>query len=129
MTLEQQRSEFALNLLQGTKANQLLEESDFTGFMNGIPTMILQNGFGQALAFLLSRISRKNGLNKYEFAFNGIKDWLQTRNLLDKKSDNASIMENISKMTQSQYLEAQEESMKLLQWLKRYVKAFGKGDD
>jgi CRISPR-associated protein Cmr5 len=85
--------------------------------------MILQNGFGQTLAFLISKEKNKEQKgDKHRTAFDIITEWLIARKLIrqDQPSD---ILKQISEMEQSKYLQAQKETLAMLEWLKRYANA------
>jgi len=84
----------------------------------GLPSMILQNGFGQTLAFLLSK-----GKDKHLAAFEIIALWLVNRKFISPSNQQLDILNQISKMNQAQYLQAQRETLAMLEWLKRYANA------
>ncbi len=116
---EQKRSAFALQHLQ--KHGQI--NKDLANFIVGTPTMILQNGFGQAMAFLLSKGNGKKKDEKHNFVFNTICAWSGKEN--NKISEDKNTFFNtVAGLSQEEYLNLQEEALKLLQWLKRYARAF-----
>ncbi|MGM0609239.1 MAG: type III-B CRISPR module-associated protein Cmr5 [Candidatus Muiribacteriota bacterium] len=115
-TLGQERSKFALEkVLEIKKKNAA---SEFRTFSAGAPTMILQNGFGQALAFWCAK-------NKEHFdsMFDIVREWLNQRGFITS-SDKESFFKNISSISQSEYISAQKEAMNLLEWVKRYSHSF-----
>jgi CRISPR-associated protein Cmr5 len=116
-TLGQERSQFALERVIGcgSKINK-----DVKSFTAGAPTVILQNGFGQAMAFWLSK---KSGY-KYEFVLESIKGWLINKKFIDSNKDYKDFILTLSKMNQKEYLSAQKEALLLLEWIKRYASAF-----
>ena len=63
-----------------------------------------------------------------------IREWLSLKkddienNFIKKCADNKELIKNISKLEQTDYLSAQKETLKLLEWVKRYAQAF-KGDE
>lgn len=119
---EQKRSDFALNQIR----NKTISE-DFANFIVGTPTMILQNGFGQTMAFLLSKckgVFDEN--NKYFFTYQSIARWCERENDSIPSSP-VDFFQAVSVLTQSEYLTLQEEALKMLQWLKRYARAFQVG--
>ncbi len=117
-TLGQKRAEFALNSLQELPGT--LRE-DFKTFTAGLPALILQNGFGQALAFLKAKA---NGQDKHQHSFSIIVNWLVNRNILTPEDNNdVGYLEQISTMDQQEYLQAQKETLAMLEWLKRYANA------
>ena len=123
---EQQRSNFALKQLKETysKDEEFIIDKDLANFIVGTPTMILQNGFGQTMAFLLSKCKGKfNESDKHYFTFRSIARWSHRINetVPDKESEFFNSVSNLKKMD---YLLLQEEALKMLQWLKRYARAF-----
>jgi CRISPR-associated protein Cmr5 len=118
-TLGQERAEFALNKILSVIKKEI-DQKKLKAFSSGAPNMILQNGFGQALAFWLSK-SKDN--NHYDVIFKIVKEWLEKKNYVNSSNDKEFI-ENISKMSQQDYLKCQKESIALLEWVKRYANAF-----
>lgn len=116
-TLGQMRAEFALNSLQDLP--DTLRE-DFKAFTAGLPALILQNGFGQALAFLKAKA---NGRDKHQHSFSIIISWLVNRNILTPENNDVGYLQQLSNMDQQAYLQAQKETLAMLEWLKRYANA------
>jgi len=116
-TLGQQRAAYCLDKIRDLD-NSLRE--DFESFTAGLPAMILQNGFGQALAFLKAKAK---GQDKHQAAFEIITTWLVQREILREPSDDADLLSQLSKMDQKKYLQAQRETLAMLEWLKRYANA------
>lgn len=113
-TLGQKRAEFALKKVISVPNDK---KEKFKPFSAGAPSMILQNGFGQALAFWISK-----GKDEHMAMFNIVKEWL----LLNKfvaVENKADFIQDISVMEQSKYLAAQKETLALLEWVKRYANA------
>lgn len=110
-TKAQQRSSFALQELRNLSANR----DKFKPFIAGLPSMILQNGLGQTLAFLQAK-----GKDEHKAAFSIIVNWLKREKILTSGSPLQAV-EEISKLNQQNYLLAQEEGLKLLEWVKRYA--------
>jgi len=113
-TLGQKRAEFALNKILEIPKDK---KERFEPFSAGAPSMILQNGFGQALAFWIAK-----GKNEHKTMFNIVKEWLCLNNLA-KGQDVTAFIRDISEMKQSDYLTAQKETIALLEWVKRYANA------
>jgi CRISPR-associated protein Cmr5 len=108
-TKEQQRAEFALN-----KINSIGKiDKETANFFVGLPTMLLTNGVGQTLVFLLSKKDKKHAI-----AFKAIKDGLKDIN------DDKKFIENLNKIDQKEYLNKQNEALAISNWLKRYARAF-----
>ena len=127
-TLGQERSEYALKEI--LKVNEKLQnKNEFASFVSGVPSMILQNGFGQTLAFLFSKCknNKNNEVNKkdkYNILLEIIKDWLEEKKFVKKAEDIKEMILNISSLDQKGYIAAQKETLSLLEWVKRYSQAF-----
>jgi len=126
-TREQIRSEFALGEVKE------FEESD-VNFIVGIPTMIINNGLGQTLAFLLSKKQddSKEKFDKHIFCYNIIRDWLTDKvygvdGLRGEEIKNdREFLKNIAKLDIRNYTDAQSETIEFFSWVKRYARAFQK---
>ncbi|MEI9478578.1 MAG: type III-B CRISPR module-associated protein Cmr5 [Deltaproteobacteria bacterium] len=120
-TLAQERSLFALAQVESTAGVE-----KFDKLVAGLPAMILQNGFGQSLAFLLAKGTDKNGTikenDKHTRAFDIITKWLNQRNIM-QTTGRSEPVRKLAEMSQQEYLHAQEESLALLEWVKRYANA------
>lgn len=113
-TLGQQRAAYCLEKL--AKLDPKIR-ADFKPLSAGLPAMILQNGFGQTLAFLQAK-----GQGKHLAAFQIMAGWLVERGCLTFDRP-AAILRQISAMEQQSYLYAQKETLAMLEWLKRYANA------
>lgn len=128
-TKEQKRSEYALKKIGvfGTEVSK-----DDASFLVSMPTMILTNGIGQTLAFLLSKKPTKSSKidsDKHMRAFRMIKDWLTDNKeglgqLRGFKGNEKQFLESISRLDQKEYLKVQQETLSFLSWVKRYARAF-----
>lgn len=113
-TLGQKRAEFALNKVVNISQDK---KEKFKPFSSGAPSMILQNGFGQAIAFWISK-----GKGEHMAMFDIVKEWLCQNDLAAGQSK-TDFIRNISQMDQTKYLTAQKETLALLEWVKRYANA------
>lgn len=119
-TLGQKRSAFALDQVQKVEAK------NFDKLVAGLPAMILQNGFGQTLAFLLSKATKQGRLEKntsHYQAYVIMASWQTKLGRLKKMESPSDVIKEISGMPQSDYLEMQVETLALLEWVKRYANA------
>ena len=126
---EQKRSDFALESLALLEEIQPVEK-DFANFIVGTPTMILENGFAQTMAFLLSKCDKNSDrqlTNKHYFTFQAIAGWSHEINEAIPVNDRG-FFGAVSGLEQHEYLRLQEEALKMLQWLKRYARAFQRGE-
>lgn len=112
--LGQERAEFALKRVLSAKSVE-----KFDSLAAGAPSQILQNGFGQTLAFWIS----KND-DKHKKLFGIVKDWLTKKEFVTHCEEDKDFIIGISELKQDQYLLAQKETIALLEWVKRYAKAF-----
>ena len=115
-TLGQKRAEFALNKVMELKEKNL---SKFKPFSAGAPSMILQNGFGQALAFWASK-----GKAEHQAMLNIVSGWLCDNVHLVQSTETPAFLRELSTMDQRRYFEAQQETLAVLEWVKRYANAF-----
>ncbi len=124
-TKEQQRSGFALEKIEKVFGGQT--DKDTANFIVGLPTMILQNGFGQTLAFLFSKWNGKNDQKhmKYKKCADIMLDWAN-KNSAGLGDELMGALTRISKMDAHVYLKIQQETLAMLGWLKRYARAFQK---
>ncbi len=112
-TLGQKRAEYCLEQLRQLRC----DAEKFKNFSAGLPSLIIQNGFGQALAFLVAK-----GEDKHIAAFSIITGWLANQHILTPDQP-AGMLLQISQMEQAKYLHAQKETLAMLEWLKRYANA------
>ncbi|MEW6750606.1 MAG: type III-B CRISPR module-associated protein Cmr5 [Candidatus Latescibacterota bacterium] len=118
-TQAQKRSEYVLDQLQVPPGGQ----KDFTTLVQGLPAMILQNGLGHSMAFLLAKKDEKKGeQDRHLIAFRLIAGWLRKEKVMTA-AGNGEVVRALATMDQSAYLQAQGETLKLLEWVKRYAKA------
>lgn len=129
-TKQQKRAKFALekirSYLASEKPGTKMKPEDFhdlAKFLVTMPNMILSNGLGQTLAFLLSK---KDKQDKKE-TFNIIKEWIQSPENSSINIDGDTPMDFLtafSKIDQKKYIDVQSETLRLMEWLKRYARAF-----
>ena len=114
-TLGQERSEFALEQVLIRKDIKTLKS-----FSAGAPSMILQNGFGQALAFWASK-----GKAEHKALLDMIRQWFNNQGEPFIQSENTEgLLLGLSQVSQQKYFTAQQEALDLLEWVKRYANAF-----
>jgi CRISPR-associated protein Cmr5 len=125
-TRQQIRAKFALENLP-MKDGKV--DKDTATFIVGSPTMVLTNGIGQALAFMASK--KAGGPSKEGALFDIIKKWLcQEKQELFGNSTNSDLafLKSFNSISQQEYIWTQDEVLKLLEWLKRYARAFQEED-
>jgi len=115
-TVSQRRAARALELLEkitekGEKRNE------FSQFCKSFPTMILQNGLGQAIAFIKAKKEKPD--DKYDRMYKTLNSWLKDGLSLIEDD----VLREINYMNAQEYLHIQMESLKFLEWIKRYENA------
>lgn len=118
-TKEQQRSAFALENISDFGAQGVPKED--ANFIVGTPTMIMTNGIAQVMAFLLSK--QKPDCKEVR-VFRILKRWLEQEIPGLSDGNDRQFLAQFAGLNQNDYLRAQQESLALLQWLKRYARAF-----
>lgn len=120
-TLGQKRAEYALAKVTSISL-EAKEKEKFMKFSAAAPSMILQNGFGQALAFWVSKKK-----NEHMIMFNIVREWLSYKHedvqneFVRETESPREFFEEISKLDQKNYLMAQKESLSMLEWVKRFA--------
>lgn len=117
-TMAQKRAEFALNEI--LEARKKVDQEKLKPFSAGAPSMILQNGFGQTLAFWLAK-----GKPEHMALFNILTKWLQQTDVKNfgECKEAKHYIQKLSNMEQREYLNNQNESLALLEWIKRFANA------
>jgi CRISPR-associated protein Cmr5 len=120
-TLQQERAQYALKAVQA-KANTLKpnEQSEYKSYAAALPAMIHMNGLGQAAAFFKSKGGRHDDL--YQL----LSTWLcQSRQPFQGYQD---MLEGITQNDMQTYRLAQAEAQALMDWVKKFAKAYMQGD-
>lgn len=124
-TLQQERAAYALS-----QVKKILDEMDnkqnekgkkeFRSYAAGFPPMIQINGLGQAAAFYCSQGET------YKKLYDILSGWLsQERKLFGDKTD---LLAGITAMDMQVYRVAQVEALLLLDWVKKFAKAYVRED-
>lgn len=112
--ISQRRAEFALQHIQGLSSSG---RKGFRDKVKGAPAMILQNGLGAALAFMLGKDDHK------EVAW-AVLEWLRQTEIVKGQTDRpVDVIKGINMLSVGDYLRAQREALEVLAWLKRYADA------
>lgn len=123
-TVEQKRAAFALNFVtafQGSKA-------ELATHIQKTPIRILQNGLGQALAFLLANNEGKTGDKRKSSGtlYDHLQKWLCEAGQPCRVYDGTAgdLMKQVVEGNRAQYLRAQQEALALFTWLKKFSDAY-----
>ncbi|MCK9521798.1 MAG: type III-B CRISPR module-associated protein Cmr5 [Proteobacteria bacterium] len=120
-TREQKRSQFALEKTKEIEKNIKLDK-ETANFLVGLPTLVLTNGLGQSLAFLLSKQDDK----RHQTGFDVIRSWLNKvfPKLFGDIKTRRDLLSKLTVLSSGEYVTAQSEVLQMLNWLKRYARAF-----
>ena len=120
-TLEQRRAAFALAFIDTITA----DKEKFSTHIHKSPSLILQCGLGQTLAFLLSDAGQDANKPSKKL-YNALQDWL-----CGDKDDThpmrvytrEELINALVKGSRADYFRAQEETLMLFNWLKKFAAA------
>lgn len=132
-TVEQKRAAFALRRVQGFRGSK----EKMMVHINNTPFRILNNGLGQALAFLQADNEGKRGNDRKESGrlFDILHEWL-CGDVNDEypcrvyPAEAGNLMSALMEGGRDDYMRAQEEALALFVWLKKFADAgmLGAGD-
>lgn len=94
-------------------------DSETLSAVTGLPATILMNGLGQTAAFYKS----KGG--KHEALYELLSGWLKKTG---KPYAGKDLLNGITQSDAKTYRAAQAEALAYLQWVKKFAKAYSKGD-
>lgn len=115
-TLQQKRARFALKKV---KEIAIADREEFKRQAENFPAMIRMNGLGQAAAFYYG----KGGAHKR--LYDVLSDWLKQSGQPYHGQD---LLDGITRQNMHAYRLAQSEALLLLDWVKKFAKAFA-GDN
>ena len=113
-TIQQKRAKFALEQVKNAQANT--NQSEFKSYAASFPSMIHTNGLGQAAAFFYSQ--KGTHLDLYQILSNWLCQEGQPYSLYQ------DLLDGITRGDMATYRLAQIESQALLDWVKKFAKAF-----
>lgn len=132
-TLQQQRARFALNQVKSA-LNNADEKSrkEFKSQAESFPAMIRMNGLGQAAAFYLSKREKEKDkstrkINAHERLYLLLSEWLTRQD--QPYRDHENLLAGITETDMHAYRLAQAEALLLLDWVKKFAKAFVEDDN
>lgn len=119
-TLQQQRAKYALEQVQ--EYAQRCDPKEFKARASELPFMIHANGLGQALAFFKSQ-KEEHG---YHHLYAILSTWLCGEGQPFEGAHDA--LKGITAGTRTQYMMAQAEAIMLMDWVKKFSRAFMGGE-
>jgi CRISPR type III-B/RAMP module-associated protein Cmr5 len=121
-TLEQRRAAFALAFIETIKEE---DKEKFSTHIKKTPSLILQCGLGQALAFLLAEAGRDEQ-KPSKLLYKELQQWLcGTRDEVYpmRVYTSTELIHALVNGSRSDYFRAQEETLMLFNWLKKFAAA------
>ena len=129
-TIQQQRAKYALRRVQSAANNPHIGHKEFKSYASNLPAMIHMNGLGQAAAFFKSK---GNSSPEYAALYNILSNWLcssdndpqlQQEMPIQPYSGCADLLAGITTKDMHAYRLAQAEAQMLMDWVKKFAKAF-----
>lgn len=128
-TLEQDRAVYALEVVR-----RHLDRGDparYATLVRGLPAMVLQNGFGQALAYLLADAEGDAKKPSRSF-YDELQDWLVGDSVAGRRErvyPSGDLITALMAGSRAQYQRAQRSAVDLLSWMRKFADAYlPKGD-
>ena len=131
-TLQQQRAKYALDCVKASVErlkNDTKAQSEYKSYAASLPAMIHMNGLGQAAAFFKS----KGG--EHDVLYQVLSNWLCEENLpIEYKNIHQpfakynDLLEAITCEDMQSYRLAQAEAQALMDWVKKFAKAYLRDD-
>ena len=119
-TMDQNRAEFALNAIDTFSQRSPADQAELRRYLIQLPALIQMNGLGQALAFYLS----KGNNTTHADIYNLLGKWLcqsKVGRVFDESE--SDVLRAITSSDMFRYMAAQNESLALLEWLKKFATA------
>lgn len=115
-TIQQKRAHYALREVQNTANNPEINQSEYKSYASNLPAMIHMNGLGQAAAFFKS----KGGT--HQMLYELLSGWLIQEGQPYQGCEN--LLDGITRLDMSKYRSAQAEAQALMDWVKKFAKAY-----
>jgi len=121
--IEHERAKKAWDLVNSVP-NTIIDS--YASLAKSVPVMILTNGLGQTLAFIISKSKTK----EYNLLYNHLSVWL-SKNVVWTQNDDISddLIERVIHEKSQGYRKATEEALAFLAWVKRFATALEKEED
>ncbi len=117
--LEQERAKYALDII---KEFQKGDREKYRTLIKKLPAMVLNNGLGQALAYLLADDEGKKGEPSWHL-YSCLQAWV-----VEKRGIyTGNFIDSLMNEDRTKYMQAQHETLKLLTWMTKFADAYLKG--
>jgi len=129
-TLEQQRAEWAWKCVQEVTSESQEFKKKYGSLARKVPMLVLTNGLGQTLAFLLSKAKRHQPEEKrsaeakvHDLLFVHLSKWVLDQVAPGMSSGNDDLLQWVLRNDSAAYRRATTEALAFLNWLKRFAEA------
>ena len=122
-TIQQQRAKYALEQVQAA-LDRKVSQKEYKSYASSLPAMIHMNGLGQAAAFFKSKGTKGDA---HGDLYNLLSDWLCKTG--QPYAGCKDLLEGITTRDMHTYRLAQAEAQALMDWVKKFAKAFMTQDD
>lgn len=123
-TIQQQRAKFALEAVEADRQRlDARTQSEYRARASELPAMIHMNGLGQAAAFYRSRGEKSEA---YNALYGILSRWLTQE--AQPYSGAKDLLGGVTQCDQRTYRLAQAEAIALMDWVKKFAKAFMEGE-
>lgn len=117
-TTQQKRATDAYNKVEQIKAlRDDKVRKEYGSLVRGLPALILTDGLGQALAFLLAKAKEED--NAHGYAYKHLSTWVCSW----AGQPGADLLTLVLSRSTNEYRQYTNESLAYLHWLKRFVEA------
>lgn len=144
-TIQQQRAKYALEKVQDAAKDKKIHD-EYKSYASALPAMIHMNGLGQAAAFYKSKSAPDKKPEKrntkeiaYYLLYELLSDWLCGKFEMENRpiqpydmyrtQENSDLLTGITRENMHTYRLAQAEAQALMDWVKKFAKAFMTNDD
>lgn len=125
-TLEQKRANFAMKAIKEQQEKKNTAK-DYATKVRGLSTMVLQNGLGQALAYLLADANGERSKPSYK-VYTLLNDWLvgAADELHPERVYTVSddLIDALMSGSRQDYQRAQQATLALLAWMHKFADAY-----
>lgn len=118
-TIQQQRAKYALEQVEAALRRNV-DKKEYKSYASSLPAMIHMNGLGQAAAFFKSKGDTHGEL------YTLLSGWLCQKG--QPYAGCANLLEGITNKDMHTYRLAQAEAQALMDWVKKFAKAFMNDD-
>lgn len=125
-TIQQERAAYALQCVERARDENRYSndfKSAYKSYASGLPAMIQMNGLGQAAAFYRSKSAgHDHKAQAYGCLYELLSEWLTKPGR--PYSDHNDLLRGVTQEDMKTYMLAQSEAQALLDWVKKFAKAY-----